>query len=95
MANEELEMFDVETVSIPLEDGTDLECAILDEFEVEGINYMVLAPIEEDDMIGEETYLYRFHEEGEDVILDYIDDEEELNRISDIYDQMCAEEDEE
>lgn len=84
---EELEYLDVEVINIPLEDGTEMECAIMDQFEVDGQGYIILSPID-GDAIGEETYLYRYAEDGDDMILDYIDSEEELNEISAIYYEM-------
>ena len=91
MDNEEM-YFEIDTIMIPLEDGSEMECAIMDEFEAEGRNYMVLSPIEEGDEIGEDEYLYRYEEDGDDVILSYIDDDEEMERISELYAEMCAEE---
>ena len=91
MANEEMELFDVETVIIPLADGSEMECAILDEFELDGVNYMAIAPIEEDDTIGDDTYFYRFKEDGDDFIMDYIDDMEELKKVAAAYDQLLEE----
>jgi len=80
------EEFEVETITLPLEDGTELECAILDEFDMDGKLYMALAPIE-NDSLGEETYLYRFEEFGEEIQLYYIEDENELNAASAAYEQ--------
>lgn len=90
---EQQEFFDVETITLPLEDGQDMECAILDEFETEGISYMVVAPLV-NDTIGEETYIYRFREDGEDVIVEYIDDEEELRHAAQVYEQLVEAEEE-
>lgn len=81
---------DIETIVIPLEDGTELECAIMDEFEMDGQGYMVLSPIEGEE-IGEDLYVYRYTEDGDDVTLDYIDDEEELERVNDFYSAMMDE----
>ena len=93
MEKEEM-YFEIDTIMIPLEDGSEMECAIMDEFEAEGRNYMVLSPIEGEDEIGEDEYLYRYEEDGDDVILSYIDDEEELARISELYSEMCEEDEE-
>lgn len=79
------EEFEVETIVVPLEDGTDLECAILDEFECGGKLYMAMAPIQADDTLGEETYLYRFEEMGDEIQLFYIEDEAELNKAATAY----------
>ena len=77
--------FEVETIMLPLEDGTDLECAILDEFEFNGNKYMAMASIEEGDTLGEETYLYRFKEIGDEIEFEYIEDDAELNAVGEAY----------
>ncbi len=87
--------FEIDTIMIPLEDGSEMECAIMDEFEAEGRNYVVLSPVEEGDVIGDDEYLYRYEEDGDDMILSYIEDDDELERISDLYAEMCESEDEE
>ena len=93
MENEEM-YIEIDTIMIPLEDGTEMECAIMDEFEAEGRGYIVLSPIEEGDQIGEDEYLYRYEEDGDDMILSYIDDDAELERISDLYAEMCESDEE-
>ena len=86
------EIFEVECIMIPLEDGTDLECAILDSFEMEETGYLVLAPVE-GDTIGDDRYLYRYEDTEEDIILGYIDDDDELRRAAEFYDSLDDEED--
>lgn len=90
---QEMESIEVETIVIPLEDGSDLVCAILDDFAVDEKTYLVLAPIE-DDVIGEETYFYNYEEDGEDLILNYIDDEDELKKVAAAYEQLLSEDEE-
>ena len=87
---DEFDYVDVETITIPLADGSDLECAIMDEFEFEGQGYMVLSPIEGEE-IGDDLYLYRCTEDGDDVTLDYIEDEAELERVAAYYDHLMEE----
>ncbi len=94
MANEE-EYFEIDTIMIPLEDGTEMECAIMDEFEMDGVCYVVLSPIEEGDMISDEQYLYRYAEDGEDMILSYIEDDAELERASEYYASLYDESEDE
>ena len=69
------DFFDVDTISLEIEGGKVIECAILDEFEALGRTYVALAPINDDDTLGDETFLYRCEDDGEDYIdLEYIDD---------------------
>lgn len=91
MNNEEY--IDIDTIVIPLEDDTEIECAILDEIEYKGKKYMILCEIDEKDICGDETIIYRYEEDGDDLILDYIEDEAELQEVSEYYENMLAEED--
>jgi uncharacterized protein YrzB (UPF0473 family) len=84
------EMIEVETVMLPGEDGKEHEYAILDDFQLDGKNYMVIAVIEGDE-IAEEMELLRYREEGDDMIFDIIEDEEELQRAAEFYDSLPIE----
>ncbi len=93
MANENDKLnFDVDTIFVPMEDGTEQEYAILDEFDLEGKNYMILSAIEDDDTIGEDEYLYEYKEEGDEVELIEIEDDEEFERVSAYYESLMEEE---
>lgn len=87
MANEE--MIEIDTVVVPMEDGTEQTFAVMDEFEMEGKGYVVLALLDENNDIGEEDYLFSFEEDGEDLILNSIEDDEEMERVSAYYDELC------
>ena len=90
MDNEQI-FVDVDTIMLPLEDGTEEECAIVDQFEFEGASYLVLSPIV-DDMIEDESFIYRYEEDGDDMILDYIEDEDDYERIAQAYADILNEE---
>ena len=94
MADEEIFEVEVETITLPLEDGTDQEFVILDEFEAEGNKYIVVATIAEDDTIGEDNYIYGYREDGDDIIIDYIEDDDEYDRVAEAYAKICEEDDE-
>lgn len=91
----ELVEVDVEVVDVPLEDGTIQPCAIVDEFEIEDQGYIVLSPIDDDDVIGMETYYFRSETEGDDVLISVIEDEEELALVKAAHLDWLEEEDEE
>lgn len=82
------------TVSMTLEDGTELNCDVIAIFTVEDKQYIALLP----DKIIEgyeegEVFLYRYEElEGEDVNLTPIDDEEEYEAVADAFDELLDEE---
>ena len=91
------DVIEIETITMPMEDGTEQEFAILDDFEFEGKTYIVVSMIKDDD-IDEDIYIYGYQEDGDDVIIDYIEDDEEYEKVCAAYDELCEaewEEDEE
>jgi uncharacterized protein YrzB (UPF0473 family) len=93
MSDEQLN-FEVDTIFIPNDEGGEDEYAILDEFEFEGKKYMVLSEIEADDTLGEDEYLYEYTENGDDIELSEIEDDEEFDKVTAYYDSLMQEEDE-
>lgn len=89
----ELEYFDIETIFVPGEDGSEIECAIMDEFECDGKNYMVVAEITADGEVSEDDWIFRIEEEeGEDIFISSIEDEEEWAKVSAAWEAILAEE---
>lgn len=86
---------DEPTVILNLEDGTDLECAVLTIFEVDQKEYMALYPLDGED--DGDILLYRYKkiegasEEEEELDLTYIEDDEEYERVSDYFDMLLDE----
>lgn len=80
------------TVTLDLEDGTSVTCAIVTILTVDKQDYIVLLPLNDK---GEnedgEVWFYRYHEDENDVNaepeLDYIDDDEEYERVADAFDE--------
>lgn len=81
----EEEYQDYETLILETEDGTEQEYAIIDRFEAEGRNYIIIAAIEED-AVSEETFLFRCNETEDSIDLEEIEDDAEFDRVSDYYD---------
>lgn len=74
-------------VSLPLEDGTELDCDVVTLFELEGQDYVALYPSEGE---PDEIYLLRCkYEPGrEDMELEEITDEEEYKTVCDTFDEI-------
>jgi hypothetical protein len=89
MAHED-EMITVDTFTITMEDGTDQEYAIMDEFDFDEKHYLVVSPVSGDE-IEEDIFLYRCRMDGEDMIVDYIEDEAEYEQAAAAYDALCEE----
>lgn len=81
---------DEPTVILDLEDGRELECAVLTIFEVEEKEYMALFPLDGED--DSDILLYGYKEVGEDDLeLIYIADDEEYEKVSDAFDMLLDE----
>lgn len=80
------------TVELELEDGTNVNCAVITIMTVEQRDYIVLLPIDEN---GEnedgEVWFYRYSENpddpNEEPVLDYIEDDEEYEKVADAFDE--------
>ena len=80
------------TVELTLEDGTNVVCAIITIFEVDGQDYIVLLPLDEN---GEnedgEVWFYRYRENpddpNEEPELDFIENDEEYEAVADAFDE--------
>lgn len=80
------------TVTLDLEDGSSVTCAIVTILPVNKKDYIVLLPLEEN---GENhdgmVWFYRYSENEEDPneepVLEYIDDDEEYDMVSDAFDE--------
>lgn len=81
-------------VTLDLDDGTSVECAILTILEVDGQDYIVLVPVDENDepMEEGEVYIYRYYEDEDGTpSLENIDTEEEFEKVSDRFDEYLDE----
>ncbi len=92
-----------DTITLSLDDGTELNCVVLDIFTVDDKEYIALQP-EEGEEEDDNVFLYRFIQEGDDdPQLLNIDDDDEFEAVADAfeelldaqeYDEMFDEEDE-
>lgn len=82
------EEYDPEIYTLTDEDGNELQFALLGTLEHEGEVYKALIPVNEDGEEESEEYVIlkcAVDEDGED-ILETIEDDEEFDRIADIFD---------
>ena len=81
-------------VTLDLDDGTTVECAIMTILEVDEQDYIVLVPLDENDEPIEEgeVYIYRYFEDEEgNASLDNIDNDDEFERVSECFDDFLDE----
>ena len=78
------------TVTLTLENNEELECAVLNIFEAEEKEYIALLPLDENgDNTDVQIYLYRFIDNGEEEEpgLENIEEDEEFDRVSAIFNE--------
>lgn len=78
------------TITLTMDDDTEVECAILTIFPVEDKEYIALLPLDENGQNQSgEVYLYTFAlTEGGDPILSNIESDEEYNKAAIAFDTM-------
>ena len=78
------------TVTLTLENNEELECAVLNIFEADEKEYSALLPLDENgDNTDGQIYLYRFIDNGEEEEpgLENIEEDEEFDRVSAIFNE--------
>lgn len=78
------------TVTLTLENNEELECAVLNIFEADEKEYIALLPLDENgDNTDGQIYLYRFLITGEEEEpgLENIEEDEEFDRVSAIFNE--------
>lgn len=80
------------TVELELDDGTNVNCAIVTILTVNKQDYIVLLPLDEDGENSDgEVWFYRYLENPEDPNeepeLGYIDDDDEYEAVADAFDE--------
>lgn len=78
------------TVTLTLENNEELECAVLNIFEAEEKEYIALLPLDKNgDNTDGQIYLYRFIDNGEEEEpgLENIEEDEEFDRVSAIFNE--------
>lgn len=96
MADDQMKMEEPEIIYIPDEEGNEEEFEVIMKFEVDDSDqkYMMVVPVEGDEEV-DEVYAFRYEEEGDDLKLFTIDDEEEWNMVEETFNTLLAELDDE
>ncbi len=78
-----------QTITLTLDDGSEIECIIICRFEIREQEYIALLPTDSEDG---DVYLYRYSEtkEGEPV-LDNIEDDDEYEEVTELFDELLDE----
>ncbi len=81
------EYFDAEIYTLTDEDGNDEEFELIGKYMEDGVTYNALVPADESRQNGEYIILRREEDENGDVYLVTIEDDDEFDRIADIFDE--------
>ena len=80
------------TVTLELDNGETVECAVITIFPVGEKDYIALLPLEGSEYDEGEVYLYRYSEDDNgEPTLDNIMDDDEYEAVSDAFDEMLDE----
>ena len=87
--NEEMDLEQEEmTVTLTLDDGSEVECVVLTIFEAGDRDYIALLPTEGAEADEGEVYLYRYEEDADgNPSLDNIEDDDEYEVVADAFDE--------
>ncbi|WBW50732.1 DUF1292 domain-containing protein [Peptoniphilus equinus] len=89
--HEHEETYEYDVISIPMEDGGELDCVVIDTFEVDGGNYIAL--VAEDEVEDGDILLFKYEElEDEEIELVEIESEEEFDRVAEVFNQLGEDE---
>lgn len=93
MTKDDLQFEEPEIIYIPDEDGNEEEFEVIIKFEVDGSDskYMMVVPLASDNDEEDEVYAFRYEEEGDDLKLYTIEDEEEWNMVEETFNTLLGE----
>ncbi|MCL6560131.1 MAG: DUF1292 domain-containing protein [Firmicutes bacterium] len=80
-----------EVITLVDEEGAEHDFTVIDIIEVDGSEYAILLPVEEE---NDEAIILKFahDDDGNELLVD-IDDDEEWEKVADAWEEMLAEED--
>ena len=81
------EYMEFETFMITMSDGKEQECAIVDEFDFEGVHYILAAEIH-NDQVADGAYLCRGREEADGFVVERIETKEEYVKATKAYEAL-------
>ena len=77
------------TVTLTLDDGTDLECVVLTIFEAADKEYIARLPLDGNEAEDGEVYLYRYTEDADgNPDIQNIESDEEYEIVADAFDEL-------
>ncbi|MEK3882744.1 DUF1292 domain-containing protein [Paenibacillus sp. PL2-23] len=93
MTKDDMQYEEPEIIYIPDEEGNEEEFEVIMKFEVDGSDqkYMMVVPLIGADEEEDEVYAFRYEEEGDDLKLYTIEDEEEWSMVEETFNTLLGE----
>lgn len=94
MANDNMSLEEEpEIIYIPDDEGNEEEFEVIMKFEVDGSDskYMMVVPMDSEDEETDEVYAFRYVEDGDDLQLYMIDNDEEWAIVEETFNTLVAE----
>lgn len=93
MTKDDMQYEEPEIIYIPDEEGNEEEFEVIMKFEVDGSDqkYMMVVPLIGADDEEDEVYAFRYEEDGDDLKLYTIEDEEEWNMVEETFNTLLGE----
>jgi uncharacterized protein YrzB (UPF0473 family) len=80
--------YEHDSITLSLDDGTEITCVVLDIFTVDNKEYIALQP-EDGEEEDDNVFLYRYIQEGDDEPqLLNIDDDDEFEAVADAFEEL-------
>ncbi|MFD0588235.1 DUF1292 domain-containing protein [Paenibacillus sp. GCM10027627] len=93
MTKDDMQYEEPEIIYIPDEEGNEEEFEVIMKFDVDGSDqkYMMVVPLIGDDEEEDEVYAFRYEEDGDDLKLYTIEDEEEWSMVEETFNTLLGE----
>lgn len=97
MTKDDMQFEEPEIIYIPDEEGNEEEFEVIMKFEVDDSDqkYMMVVPLIGEDDEEDEVYAFRYEEDGDDLKLYTIEDEDEWNMVEETFNTLLGELEEE
>ena len=88
------EIQDEDIITLTDENGNDVEFLLLDVVEYNNDDYMVMIPLDDEEIEDDEVVILKVIREGDEETYSGVEDEDVLNAVFEIFQEQNAEEDE-
>lgn len=93
MTKDDMQFEEPEIIYIPDDEGNEEEFEVIMKFEMDDSDqkYMMVVPLQSDNDEEDEVYAFRYEEDGDDLKLYTIEDEEEWSMVEETFNTLLGE----